>query len=136
MAAATSIISARAITKVLSNLPPGVIPLYTLPGSTADGGGTVGSNISSSAPSDGLSSAAGADPVGYMLNGVVYTKYDFMVQISASLTLLLGIVQLVMGIIHSYLLVLILSYSCYLVLIINYTFVQLCNLHKNTSMCT
>lgn len=87
MAAATSIISAGAVSKVLANLPPGVTPLYFLPG--ASGGGNI---------SDGL---AGAEPVGYELNGVVYSKYEFMVQISASLTLLLGLVQLVMGI-HSF----------------------------------
>ena len=103
MAAATSIISAGAVTKVLENLPPGVIPLYTLPSSTADAGVTVESNISTSPPNGGLSITTSAEPVGYMLNGVVYTKYDFMVQISASLTLLLGIVQLVMGIIRFYL---------------------------------
>ena len=125
MAAATSMISAGAVSRVLASLPPGVTPIYSYPGcetastsSSATTGytgnpssndGLTSSTLSwfelSSSSSWSQSSAATSedgmresqDPVAYKFYGRVYCKLDFMVQVSASLTLLLGIMQLIMG---------------------------------------
>ena len=125
MAAATSMISAGAVSRVLANLPPGVTPIYSYPGcetASTTSSATTG-YTGTSAPNDGLTTSTSSwfsssslsslsqssavssavnmqesqDPVAYEFNGQVYCKYDFMVQVSASLTLLLGIMQLFMG---------------------------------------
>ena len=118
-------ISAGAVSRVLASLPPDVTPIYSSPGSGS--ASTTSSSTTSytgtSASDDSLTSSSSSwvlstsfsswsqssaalsaggmqesqDPVAYNFNGTVYSKYEFMVQISASLTLLLGIMQLFMG---------------------------------------
>ena len=79
IAAPPTLVSAGAISKVLGNLPPQIIPIY--------------SNFTSA----NWNLTDTIEPVAFEWNNRRYSRHELMLVISCSLTLLLGLIQLLMG---------------------------------------